>query len=173
MLRKAYPIQQKKKDALYVSSETEMIFTDLTSTEVDVEGMQDKSRSLNVIEDIPIFMGDDSKPENYFPTFYIHSVNECLSLWTGDAEDYMYEINLEMCLFDDFNGPKFQTNIVQSEKRNAKHKFIIDYQIASRVKVENPPEWHAIFGIREVTDSSAMDIWIQRAHIDHFIIVHQ
>ena len=55
----------KKKETLYVSLETEMLFTDLTSTEIDVECMQDKSGSFNVIEDIPIFMCDDSKPENY------------------------------------------------------------------------------------------------------------
>ena len=28
------------------------------------------------------------------------------------------------------------------------------------------------FGIREVTESDAMQIWIQRARIDRFIIVH-
>ena len=48
-------------------------------------------------------------------------------------------------------------------------------KIASRVNVENPPEWHAVFGIRAVTESDAMETWIQRAHniIDHFIIMHQ
>ena len=45
-------------------------------------------------------------------------------------------------------------------------------QIASRVKVENPPKWHAIYWIKEVMDSDAMDTWIERAHIDHLIIVH-
>ena len=90
--------------------------------QVDVEGMQDKSGSLNGIEDVPIFMGDDSEPENYFPAFYIHSVNACLSLWTGDAEDNMYEINMEMCLSDEFNTPEFQTEVVHSEKSNARYK---------------------------------------------------
>ena len=45
-------------------------------------------------------------------------------------------------------------------------------KIASRVKVENPPEWHAIYGIKEVLDSDEMEIWIERAHIDHLITVH-
>ena len=46
-----------------------MLLTDLTSTEVDVEGIQDKSGSLNVMEDIPIFMCDDSEWKTTFRHF--------------------------------------------------------------------------------------------------------
>ena len=88
---------------------------------------------MNVIADISILISDDLEPENYFLTFYLHSVNECLSLWTGDAEYNMYEISSEMCLSDDFNGPEFQADAVQYEKRNARHKLITDSQIASSV----------------------------------------
>ena len=56
-----------------------------------------------------------------------------------------------MCLLDDFNGPEFQVDVVQLKNRNTRHK---------RAKVENPPEWYAIFGIKEVTELDAMDIWI-------------
>ena len=40
------------------------------------------------------------------------------------------------------------------------------------VKVENTHEWHATYGIGEVLGLDAMDIRIQRGHIDHVIIVH-
>ena len=51
----------------------------------------------------------------------------------------MYEINSEMCLLEDFNGPVIQIDEVHREKRSACHIW--------------------------VTETVAMD----RAHIDHFI----
>ena len=78
------------------NANTESTHTNSVSNETERVDMQDKSDKVNIGEDIPIFTGDDSEPENSFPTFYIHGVNECLSLWTMDVEDYMYEINSEM-----------------------------------------------------------------------------
>ena len=57
-----------------------------------------KYDNVNVIEDIPRFIGEDSEQENFFPTFYIHNIYAYLLLWTGDAENYMFDINSEMCL---------------------------------------------------------------------------
>ena len=53
-----------------------------------------------------------------------------------------------MCLSDDFKTPEFQAHVVQSGKRNARQNLITDNQIACGVKVENPPELHANFGIQ-------------------------
>ena len=40
------------------------------------EDMRAKSVDMNVIKDIPIFNGEESDPENHFPTFYIYNMNE-------------------------------------------------------------------------------------------------
>ena len=37
----------------------------------------------------------DSEPENYFPTYFIHELNDCLSLQVSDAENYMSDIDRE------------------------------------------------------------------------------
>jgi hypothetical protein len=91
---------------------------------------------------VPLFTGEDSDPENGFPTFCIHSINACLSLWTGDAKDFMYEINYEMCFAEELNGPVIQPNAIQKVKRGARHKLIVNYQIISRAKSKNPPDLH-------------------------------
>ena len=43
------------------------------------------------IWNIPIFEGTDSENELELPVFHIHtaSLNENMSLWTGDAEDFI------------------------------------------------------------------------------------
>ena len=102
------------------------------------------------MSDIPIFTGGDSEPENYFP----------------------FDINSEMCLADELNRPVIKQEVIQKEKRDARHKLITNYRVASQVKVEYPPEWYTIYGIGEVTDADAMEIWIGRARVDHFIILH-
>ena len=75
-------VPESLKETLHGSSETGRLFIDLASTNVDVEDMRYKSENVHVIEDIPIFTGEDSKPECLFPTFYIHNANECLYEWT-------------------------------------------------------------------------------------------
>ena len=85
-----------------------MLFIDLTSSNADGKDILVVIyENINVFEDIPLFTGEDSNLENGFPTFYILSVkftvNECLSLWTGDAEDFMYEINFEMNFTEELN----------------------------------------------------------------------
>ena len=99
-------MQQSLKDTLHGSSETARLFIDLASTNIDVQDMQYKNENVNVIEDIPRFTGKESELEFSLPTFYIHNMNACLSLWTGDAENYMFDINSEMCLVDVLNGPE-------------------------------------------------------------------
>ena len=87
-------------------------------------------------------------------------MNKCLLLWTTDAENYTYEINSGMCLSNEFNGPVIHSDAVQMIKKNARHKLIINYKIASQIKAENAPKWHTIYGIREVTEKDEIDIWI-------------
>ena len=84
------------------------------------------------------FIGDDSEPENFFPTFHIYNMNECLSLWTGDAQDYMLDINSEMCLTNDLEGPEINQDVIRGGKKDTRYKLITNYQVASfRVKIEN------------------------------------
>ena len=65
-------------------------------TKMDVKDMQ--YEKVNAIEDILLFNGEDFELEFcFFPTFYIHNMNECLLLWTGHAVNYMFDINSEIC----------------------------------------------------------------------------
>ena len=73
---------------------------------------------------------------------------------------------------DDFEGPECQKNVIQRKKKRATHKLITAHQFACKVKAELPSEEPTIFGIRENLEFEPMDIWIQRAHIDHFLIMH-
>ena len=82
------------------------------------------------------------------------------------------EINSVMCLSGDFKGPVIHSDAVQRTTKDARHKLIVNNKIVSRIKVENAPKWHGIYGIREVTEEDGIDIWMQRAPIDQFIIVH-
>ena len=45
-----------------------------------------------------MYEGSDSKTETNIPIFYIHSLNECLSLIPDYAEDFMDKISEEMRL---------------------------------------------------------------------------
>ena len=77
---------------------------------------------------------------------------------TGDTENHMHDINSEICFVDELSGSEIKQDAIQRREKDARHKLMTNYQIASRVKVENPPEWSAIYGIRVVKDSDAMDI---------------
>ena len=41
---------------------------------------------------VPLFEGSNSETERNIPVHHIHSLNECLTLWTGEAEDFMFQI---------------------------------------------------------------------------------
>ena len=64
-----------------------------------------------------MYDGDDSKTEFEIPIFFINSLNECLSLTTSGAEDFMYEIQEEMCFRRNFEYPLFQLDSVNTEKK--------------------------------------------------------
>ena len=102
MTQKSVP--QYVEDFWHGSLKATPLFIDLTSTNVDGKYMQVNNENRNVFEDIPLFTGEDSRPENSFPTFYIHSVNECLSLWKGDTEDLCMKSNMK-CILQKLNRP--------------------------------------------------------------------
>ena len=102
--------------------QTQNMLTNLTSEKVEDVHTQDKSEKEDILEDIPIFTGVDSVAENFFPTFYIPGMNECLSLRTTDIKYYMYEINPDIRLSDKFIGSVIQQDAVQRTEKNARHK---------------------------------------------------
>ena len=54
--------------------------------------------------------GSDSETESSIPVLYINSLNKCLSLITGDAEDFMYKISEEMILWPNLKYHVFGSN---------------------------------------------------------------
>ena len=51
---------------------------------------------------VPLFDGFDSETERDIPTLYTNSLNECSSLITSAAENFMYGIQEEIQLWPDF-----------------------------------------------------------------------
>ena len=70
---------------------------------------------------VPIFNGSDSETD--ISIHYIHDLNECLTLWIGDAEDLMFQIQERMRLWPNLDYPLFEMNIVNEEKKVARHKL--------------------------------------------------
>ena len=62
-------MKESVKDPLHGRSETARLFIDLASTNVDVQDMQ--YETVNVIESISLFIGEDSEPKNFF---FQHSI---------------------------------------------------------------------------------------------------
>ena len=62
-------MHETNKGALPENTSTDNILINPTSDENERTKMQDESDEVNVFGDIPIFTGDDSEPENSFPTF--------------------------------------------------------------------------------------------------------
>ena len=79
------------------------------------------------------------KRKRFFPIFHVYNVSEWLSLWAGDAEDYMYAINSEMCLADDFNGPDIQQDVIQRDKemQDTSSLWIIVLLLGSKLKTHS------------------------------------
>ena len=62
---------------------------------------------------VPIFSeGRDSETELNIPIFYIHSLNERLSLWASDVEACMHQIQEEMHLLPELEYPLFDKEVI-------------------------------------------------------------
>ena len=59
--------------------------------------------------------GSDTETESNIPVLYINSLNKCLSLITGDAEDFMYKISEEMMLWPYLKYHVFGSNVINRE----------------------------------------------------------
>ena len=79
--------------------------------------------------DIQLFDGSDSEPENTFPTFFIHEMNECLSLWVSDAENYMYDMDEEYTFSKDLDGISMAETVIKRGKKEARYKLITNFCI--------------------------------------------
>ena len=74
-------------------------------------GLASLEANLNILLDIettdfnndsfivPIHEGSDSETESNIPIHHIHSLNECLTLWIGDTEGLMFQIQERMKLW--------------------------------------------------------------------------
>ena len=73
---------------------------------------------------VPIDAGSDSETECNTPIHHIHRLNECLTFWIRDAEDFMFQIQEWMRLRPSFDYPLFERNICNEEKKVARQKLI-------------------------------------------------
>ena len=61
--------------------------------------------------------GSDSETESNIPVLYINSIIKCLSLISGDAQDFMYKISEEVTLWPNLKYHVFESNVINREKR--------------------------------------------------------
>ena len=69
------------------------------------------------INGIPPCDGSDSETESNIPVLYINSIIKCLSLISGDAQDFMYKISEEVTLWPNLKYHVFESNVINREKR--------------------------------------------------------
>ena len=55
--------------------------------------------------------------ENYFPTFFIHELNDCLSLLVLDKENYMFNMDTDYTFSKDLEGISMNVDIIKSGKK--------------------------------------------------------
>ena len=75
------------------------------------------------INGIPLCDGSDSETESNIPVLYINSLIKCLSLISGDAQDFMYKLN-EVTLWPNLKYHAFGINVINREKRVANIKSL-------------------------------------------------
>ena len=68
--------------------------------------------------------GSDLETESKIQVLYINSLNKCLLLITGDAEDFMYKISEKMTLWPNLKYHVFGSKVINREKRVANIKSL-------------------------------------------------
>ena len=69
------------------------------------------------INGIPLCDGKFSETESNIPVLYINSIIKCLSLISGDAQDFMYKISEEVTLWPNLKYHVFGSNVINRKKR--------------------------------------------------------
>ena len=81
--------------------------------------------------------GSDSETESSIPVLYINSLNKCLSLITGDAEDFMYKISEKMTLWPNLKYHVFGSKVINREMRVANINSLKAFLFSLKVKSEH------------------------------------
>ena len=106
---------------------TQRVIIDLTAkraASTPVKGCKSEGKLLPGL-DIELMEDSDSESENDVPTFFIYDLNERLSLWISDAENYTYKMAEEYSLVEKLEG----------------------ISLSDDVKLEHAPETSSIYGI--------------------------
>ena len=79
-------------------------------------GIQEALRHFGLDINIPV--DSDSEPENDFPTFFIHELNECLSVLVSDTENYMFDMDEEDSFSKALEVLSINENAFKMDKKN-------------------------------------------------------
>ena len=90
-------------------------------------------------------------------------MNEWLSLWVSDAENHRYNMGNEHTLSKDFEGISMSINIIKCRKKEAR--------IYPKCETRIYPNAPAIYGKRPMAESDELETWLDRAHVDRFILI--
>ena len=97
---------------------------------------------------VPIYEGSDSETDSTIPIYHMHSLNDYLSLWTGDAEDFIFKTQERMQLWPNLEYLLFEINIVNEENKVARHKLIQSFVLSLNVKPHFSVEklfWYCLY----------------------------
>ena len=119
--------------------------------------------------DIQLTEDSDSEPENDFPTFFIHDLNECLSLRLSNAENYMYDMDEEYSFSEKLEGTSM--SVIKCSKKEARYLLVKNFCVASKAKHEHASETPCTYGISTVEELEYVKNWDNKAHVDRFILI--
>ena len=72
-----------------------------------------------------------------------------------------------MKLWSGLDYPTFDMNIINKEKKAARHKFIQSFVSSLKVEPEFPVEKPAIFGYVDAEEHEPVDFWINKSSMDN------
>ena len=110
---------------------------DLTPDTWEQSWQQDAMLQFSL--DIHIPDESDSEPENDFPTHFIHELNEWLTLWVSNTENYLYGMDEEYTFSKDLKGISLNVVVIKHGKKEASYLLIRNFCVASKVKLEHTP----------------------------------
>ena len=71
----------------------------------------------------------------------------------------------------DLEGISMMNNIIKCGKKEARLELMQNFLMAAQVKQEFSPDAPAINGLRPLVEFDDTEMWLDRAHVDTFILI--
>ena len=102
---------------------------------------------------VPSFSGSEAEYEVNLPVFFIHCINEALSMWVSYAETHMFQLVEHMECWDEIKGPMFEDDTMLKNEKEARYALVLNAKILFKVKLEKQADMNTKFGSNLVEES--------------------